>query len=166
LTPDNSDTITIYTDGSCHGNPGPGGYAAVVLHGDERKEISDGYRRTTNNRMEIMGAVAALESLKAACRVMVYSDSAYLVNAMNGRWPHAWQKNGWRRRGGQPALNPDLWKRLLGLCETHRVAFKHVRAHRNNVENNRCDALANAAASRSDLAPDPGYASAPQQKML
>jgi len=166
LTPDTFDTVTIYTDGSCHGNPGPGGYAAVALDGGGRVEISGGYRRTTNNRMEIMGALAALESLKGARRVLVNSDSAYLVNAMNGRWPQAWRKNGWRRRGNQPALNPDLWKRMLALCETHRVTFKHVRAHRDNQENNRCDALANAAASRSDLAPDPGYAPASQQKLL
>ncbi len=166
MTPDRSDTVTIYTDGSCHGNPGSGGYAAVVLDGGGRVEISGGYRRTTNNRMEIMGAVAALESLKGARRVILHSDSAYLVNAMNGRWPHAWRKNGWRRRGSQPALNPDLWKRLLVLCETHRVAFKHVRAHQGNTENNRCDTLANAAASRADLAPDPGYLPPAQPKLL
>ena len=91
MTPDKSDTVTIYTDGSCHGNPGPGGYAAVVLDGGGRVEISGGYRRTTNNRMEIMGAVAALESLKTARRVVLNSDSAYLVNAMNGHWPQAWR---------------------------------------------------------------------------
>ena len=158
--------VTVYTDGSCHGNPGPGGYAAVV-HGEAgRMELSGGFSLTTNNRMEIMGAVAALETLRQASRVVLYSDSSYLVNAMNGGWPQAWRARGWRRRRNAPALNADLWARLLELCETHQVTFRHLRGHRGDRENNRCDELANAEASRANLPPDPGYPDRPQQPTL
>jgi ribonuclease HI len=158
--------ITVYTDGSCHGNPGPGGYAAVI-HGEAgRIEISGGFALTTNNRMEIMGAVAALESLHGASQVVLYSDSTYLVNAMRGGWPQAWRAHGWRRRKNAPARNADLWARLLELCEVHQVTFRHLRGHRDNRENNRCDELANAVASRTDLPPDPGYPGRQQQPKL
>ncbi|HKP97559.1 MAG TPA: ribonuclease HI [Fibrobacteria bacterium] len=156
---DGSDSITIYTDGGCLGNPGPGGYGAVLLYRDHRKELSGGYRLTTNNRMELMGAIAALEALKARSKAVLHTDSQYVVNAMEKGWAQKWRRNGWRKPDKQPAMNPDLWERLLDLCSRHEVKFAWVRGHAGNVENERCDALANQAATRKDLPPDPGYGS-------
>jgi ribonuclease HI len=149
--------VTIYTDGACLGNPGPGGYGVVLLHGSNRKELSKGFRRTTNNRMELLAAIAGVEVLKNACRVTLYSDSQYLVNAMENGWAERWRKNGWRRNKQEAALNPDLWDRLLGLCEIHRVKFQWVRGHAGTPENERCDELAQAAARGADLAIDQVY---------
>ncbi len=145
---------------------GPGGYAAVILAPGARRELSGGYRVTTNNRMEMMGAIAALESLPGCQAVTLYSDSSYLVNTMKGGWAVTWRANGWRRRGNQPALNPDLWERLLNLRERHRVEFRHIKGHAHSRENNRCDALANAAASLPDLPPDPGHRETRQRKLF
>jgi ribonuclease HI len=155
-----SDTIniTIYADGGCLGNPGPGGYGAVLLQGDRRKELSGGFRLTTNNRMELMGAIMALEALKARCKVTLHSDSQYVVNAVEKGWAQKWRRNGWRKPDKQMAMNPDLWERLLDLCSGHDVKFVWVRGHNGNVENERCDALANAAQAKKDLPPDTGYA--------
>jgi len=151
------ETIRIYSDGGCLGNPGPGGYGAVLLYGDHRKELSGGYRLTTNNRMELMGAIAALEALKAPSKVILHSDSQYVVNAVEKGWARKWRRNGWRKPDKQMAMNPDLWERLLDLCDLHDVRFVWVRGHNGDVENERCDALANRESARKDLPPDTGY---------
>ena len=134
--------VTIYTDGACSGNPGPGGWGAILRYGKFEKELSGGEKQTTNNRMELLGAISALEALKEPCRVELYSDSKYLVDAMSQGWASRWQKNGWKRNRTDPALNPDLWQRLLDLCQTHAVTFHWVKGHAENEYNNRCDALA------------------------
>ncbi len=149
--------ITIYTDGACLGNPGPGGYGVVFLYGQVRKEMSGGFRRTTNNRMEIMAAIVGLEALKEKCRVTIYSDSQYLVKAIAEGWARRWRANHWMRNKTDRAINPDLWARLLKLCETHEVEFKWVRGHSANAENIRCDELAVAAANSPNLPVDQGY---------
>lgn len=149
--------IHIYTDGGCLGNPGPGGYGAVLKRGDRRKEMSGGFRLTTNNRMELMGAIAALEALSAPSKVKLHSDSRYVVDAVEKGWARKWRSNGWRKPDKQMAMNPDLWERLLDLCARHQVRFEWVRGHSGNVENERCDVLANQAATKKDLPPDPGY---------
>ena len=146
--------VIIYTDGACSGNPGPGGYGAVMLYQGHRRELSAGFRDTTNNRMEIMAAIASLEALKEKCSVTLYTDSQYLVNAMEKGWAKKWQANGWMRNKKEPALNPDLWERLLTLCQYHKVTFLWVRGHSGNPENERCDQLAVAASKQPDLPPD------------
>ncbi len=153
--------VTIYTDGACVGNPGPGGYGTVLLHGDRRRELSGGYRRTTNNRMELLAAIVGLEALKGRCRVTLHSDSQYLVNAMEKGWAEKWRANGWRRGKRGKALNPDLWDRLLGLCEHHDVKFHWVRGHSGNPENERCDKLAVEAAHQKGLLVDEAYEAGP-----
>jgi len=157
--------VTIYTDGACHGNPGPGGYGAVLLYEGHRKELSGGFCRTTNNRMEILAAVAALEALKQECRVTLYSDSQYLVNAMQQGWALRWRANNWRRNKKEPALNPDLWLRLLTCVEKHQVEFRWLRGHAGHAENERCDQLAMEAAQGTNLAVDFGYEKAQHQQM-
>jgi len=149
--------IEIYTDGACRGNPGPGGYGAILIYGEHRRELSGGFAETTNNRMEILGAVVGLEALKEPCEVILRSDSSYLVNAVRKDWIGRWKRNGWRKVDRNPVLNADLWKRLLALLETHPAEFVWVKGHASNAENNRCDELARAAAAKSKLPPDPGY---------
>ena len=149
--------VIVHTDGACTGNPGPGGYGAVLAHGDNRRELSGGYRRTTNNRMELMGPIKSLEALKESCRVTLYSDSRYVVDAVEKGWAKRWQANGWMRNKKEPAINPDLWKQLLALCEQHDVEFRWVRGHAGNPENERCDQLAVQAAQQSNLPIDKGY---------
>lgn len=149
--------VTIFTDGACLGNPGPGGYAAILLYGKHRKEIAGGCRRTTNNRMEIMAAIAALRALKTPCEVDLYSDSQYLVNAMTKGWARRWQTQGWMRTKSEPAKNPDLWEELLRLCRIHQVHFHWLRGHDGHPDNERCDYLATQAAQAPDLPPDQGY---------
>jgi len=149
--------VTIYSDGACRGNPGPGGYGVVLLHEGHRKELSGGYRLTTNNRMELMGAIAGLRALKSPCAVTLYSDSQYVVNAMTQGWVKRWQARGWMRTKTEPAKNPDLWQMLLELCARHKVAFRWVQGHAGDPENERCDTLANTAATQPELPPDPGY---------
>jgi ribonuclease HI len=149
--------VTIYTDGACKGNPGPGGYGSVLSYGKHRSELSGGFAKTTNNRMEIIAAVKAFEKLKFPCEVELYSDSKYLVNAMTEGWALRWRANGWMRNNKESAQNHDLWKRLLELCEIHRTKFIWVKGHAANEENNRCDQLAVAAAMNTDLPPDNGY---------
>jgi ribonuclease HI len=151
--------VTIYTDGACIGNPGPGGYAAILFYRGHRREVSGGYRRTTNNRMEIMAAIAGLSALTEKCRVKLYSDSEYLVNAMSRRWAERWRANGWRRNKREKALNADLWERLLHLCEYHDVHFDWVKGHAGTEENVRCDELAVQAAQQPNLPVDDGYVS-------
>lgn len=149
--------IEIYTDGACTGNPGPGGYGVVLLYGQHRKELSGGYRLTTNNRMELMGAIVGLQSLKKKCAVTVYSDSKYVVEAIELGWAARWKANGWKRNKKEKAVNPDLWDQLLTLCSQHQVSFKWVKGHSGVPENERCDRLAVEAAAQSDLPIDEGY---------
>lgn len=149
--------VVIYTDGACEPNPGPGGYGIVLLYGKARKEIADGFRLTTNNRMEIYAAIKGLELLKEPCQVTVYSDSQYLVNAMMQGWVTNWRRKNWWRTSKERAVNIDLWERLLSLCENHQVEFVWVRGHAGDPENERCDKLSYAALRRSDLPIDDGY---------
>ncbi len=149
--------VTIYTDGSCMVNPGPGGYGAVLLFGAHRREISGGYRRTTNNRMEIMAVIAALEALTERCQVTLYSDSQYVVNAISKGWAQRWQANDWKRNKREMAVNPDLWERLLQACKSHQVDFQWLRGHSGIEENERCDRLAFDAANQAGLPEDNGY---------
>jgi ribonuclease HI len=150
--------VIIYTDGGAVGNPGPGGYGAVVLCGATRNELSGGYRRTTNNRMELMACLVALESLVEPSRVVVYSDSKYLVNAISKGWIRRWQKENWKRpEDGSARPNTDLWKRLLALLDSHDVEFRWVKGHAGTRENERCDKLAVAASRRTNLPVDEGY---------
>ena len=134
--------VTIYTDGACSGNPGPGGYGAILMYGSHKKELSGGDANTTNNRMELMGVITALEALNRPCQVDLYTDSQYVVNAIEKGWARKWQANGWMRNKKDKALNPDLWQRLLDLLETHQVTFHWVKGHAENPYNNRCDELA------------------------
>ena len=149
--------VTIYTDGSCLRNPGPGGYAAVLLAGSRRKEVSGGFRRTTNNRMELMAAIAGLAQLKTRCAVRVYSDSTYLVRTINRGSIRRSREHGWVGSGGLRRLNSDLWEQLLRLCDDREVTFIWVRGHSRNPENRRCDELADAAARCHDLPADVVY---------
>ncbi len=160
MTEENVDVV-IYTDGACEPNPGAGGYGAVLLAGDRRKEISGGFRLTTNNRMEVYAAIAGLEALRRPCKVTIYSDSQYLVNAMNEGWVERWKSRNWWRTKKEQALNVDLWKRLLALCETHEVSFVWVRGHSGNPENERCDKLSYAVLRQKDLPPDELYENPP-----
>lgn len=134
--------VTIYTDGACSGNPGPGGYGAILMYGEHRLELSGGEAMTTNNRMELMGVIAALKALKRPCTVDLYTDSQYVVNAVEKGWARRWQANGWMRTKRDKALNVDLWQTLLELMEVHQVRFHWVKGHAENPYNNRCDQLA------------------------
>ena len=138
-------TVTIYTDGACSGNPGPGGWACVLLHGEQKKELSGGEAHTTNQRMELAAAIEGLAALKQPCHVLLYSDSAYLVNAFRQRWLDNWQKNGWKNSKKQPVENQDLWQKLLTLNRTHEVEWRKVQGHAGDLYNERCDTLARAA---------------------
>ncbi|GAA0377273.1 ribonuclease HI [Bacillus horti] len=137
--------IEIYTDGACSGNPGPGGWAAVLLYGEHVKELSGGHEHTTNQRMELQAAISALDALKAPCDVKLYSDSAYMVNCFQQNWHVKWVANGWKNSKGKPVENQELWKQLLTLTDTHKVEFIKVKGHADNKWNNRCDELAVAA---------------------
>jgi ribonuclease HI len=152
--------VKIYTDGACQGNPGPGGYAAILVCGDRQREIWGGYSHTTNNRMEMMAAISALSALKAPCEVALYSDSKYLVEAMTKKWYSKWKKNGWQTSTGTPVKNIDLWQQLLALIEQHRVLFLWVRGHAGHAQNERCDELAVHACRQKNLPVDPGFTAA------
>ena len=145
--------VTIYTDGACLGNPGPGGYAAVLLQGKHRKELSGGYRRTTNNRMEIMAAIAGLETLNRRCTVTLRTDSKYVQQSISLGWAKRWRAKAWKHQEGK-RLNWDLWERLLNVCARHEVEFVWVRGHAGNTENERCDVLSVHAAHQKCLPPD------------
>ena len=151
--------VTLYTDGGCEPNPGTGGYGAVLVCGDQTRELSGGFERTTNNRMEIFAAIAGLEALAAPSRVTLVSDSRYLVDAMALGWAKRWRANGWRRTQKERAVNADLWQRLLLLCERHSVAFQWTRGHAGHEQNERCDVLAMTALKQPGLPADTGYAS-------
>lgn len=137
--------ITIYTDGACSGNPGDGGYGAILMYGDYVKEISGGERNTTNNRMEMKAVIEALKMLKEPCEVEVYSDSAYVVNAFNENWIENWRTRNWRKSDGKAVLNVELWQALIKLTNKHSVKFVKVKGHSDNEYNNRCDELARGA---------------------
>lgn len=141
-------TITIYTDGACSGNPGPGGYGVVMIAGEHRKELSGGEAQTTNNRMEILGVIIALEALKQPRDVVLFSDSKYVVDAIEKGWVVRWRQNGWMRNSKDPALNVDLWERMLPLLDKHQVKFQWIKGHAGHPENERCDQLAREAIGR------------------
>ncbi len=140
--------VEIFTDGACSGNPGPGGYGAILRYKDHEKELSGGEAVTTNNRMELMAAITALESLKEPCDVTLCSDSKYMIDAIEKKWVYKWKANGWMRNKKDPALNPDLWQRLLDQLEHHNVTLVWVKGHAGHPENERCDALAVAQSNK------------------
>ena len=151
--------VSIYTDGACQPNPGAGGYGIILVEDGRRRELSGGFRLTTNNRMELLSVIRALQALPAGrCRVTIFSDSQYVVRMYSAGHAQRWRAGGWTRNGGRdPALNPDLWGELLDLCARHDVTFEWVRGHADHPENTRCDELAVAARMAGNLPPDPGY---------
>ena len=155
-TSDGLKHVVIYTDGACTGNPGPGGYGVVMLHGEHRKELSGGFRLTTNNRMEMLACIVGLRSLTEPSAVTLYSDSQYVINSMTKGWARRWKKNNWKR-GDEDVRNPDLWRQMLDLCDKHKVRFNWVRGHAGNKENERCDQLARGAALGFEMAIDSVY---------
>ena len=137
--------VEIYTDGACKGNPGPGGYGAILVYGGQERVLSGGEPSTTNNRMELTAAIAALERLREPCEVTLTSDSRYLVDGVTKGWARSWQRNGWKTSSKSPVENQDLWKLLLLHVKNHRVRFVKVKGHSDNAYNNRCDEMAVAA---------------------
>ncbi len=140
--------VDMYSDGACSGNPGPGGYGTILVFGELERELSGGEKNTTNNRMELSGAIAGLEALKYPCEVTLYSDSKYLVDGITKGWAEKWRANNWVKSDKKPALNSDLWGRLLDLLEIHKVTFVWVKGHNGHHYNERCDALAVAEAEK------------------
>ncbi len=143
--------IQIYTDGACSGNPGPGGYGVILKFNGTEKTLSKGFKDTTNNRMELRAVIAGLDALKEKCKVQIYSDSKYIIDAVNNGWAIRWKKNGWKRNKKDYALNPDLWEKLLDLISQHEIQFIWVKGHAGHDENERCDKLAVAAAAQLNL---------------
>ncbi|MBR6509388.1 MAG: ribonuclease HI [Clostridia bacterium] len=135
-------TVEIFTDGACSGNPGPGGWGAILRFGKAEKELSGGEKDTTNNRMELTAVIMALSALKEPCKVILTTDSKYVADGILKGWASSWQKNGWRKADKKPALNPDLWEKLLELCDVHEVEINWVKGHAGHPENERCDKLA------------------------
>ncbi len=159
---DESTDIVIYTDGSSLNNPGPGGYGVVILEAGREKELSGGYRLTTNNRMEMMAAIVALRQLETGTKpIKLYSDSSYLVNGINKGWVKKWQSNGWKKSDGQDVLNIDLWQELIQLAANNNVQFRWVKGHAGNVYNEQCDQLAVNFAKQKSLPVDSGYEARP-----
>ena len=140
--------VIIYTDGACSGNPCPGGWGSILMYQENRKEISGGRKDTTNNVMELTAVIEALKLLKFKCKVRVYSDSAYVVNAFNQKWIYGWMKNGWKNASKEPVKNKELWEELYGLTKSHDVTFIKVKGHSDNEYNNRCDEMAREAITR------------------
>lgn len=134
--------IDLFTDGACSGNPGPGGWGVVLRYGSAEKELSGGEENTTNNRMELTAAIEGLSALKERCHVRLVTDSKYVADGISKGWAHSWQQNGWRKGDKKPALNPDLWEKLLGLIDAHEVEIEWVKGHAGHPENERCDELA------------------------
>ena len=134
--------VELYSDGACSGNPGPGGYGTILVCGDKEREFSGGEVSTTNNRMELMGTIVGLEALKYPCVVTVYSDSKYMIDSINLGWVYGWKKKGWIKSDKKPAMNVDLWERLLALLEVHQVSFVWIKGHHGHPYNERCDKLA------------------------
>lgn len=135
-------TVTIYTDGACSGNPGPGGWGAILEYQGKERELHGGEANTTNNRMELTGVIAALEALNEPCVVELYSDSKYVMDGLSKGWAASWRRNGWKKKDKKPALNPDLWERLLQLTERHTVRCHWIKGHAENEKNERCDRMA------------------------
>ncbi len=144
----NRKEITLYSDGACSGNPGPGGWGAILRYKGTEKELSGGEKETTNNRMELMGVISGLESLKEPCQVTVVTDSQYIANAFTQHWLDNWQKNGWKTAGKKPVKNKELWERLLKQAAIHQLGWQWIRGHSGHPENERCDQLAVAARDR------------------
>jgi ribonuclease HI len=157
LEPDMDEPVKMYTDGACKGNPGPGGYGVVLLAGERRKELSGGFRKTTNNRMELLACIEGLRSLKRPCTVELTSDSSYVVNAIEKGWAKRWRSKGWKLSPSKPAKNSDLWKQLLDLCAEHTVSFHWVKGHAGHPENERCDVLAVEASQLKELPADMAF---------
>lgn len=149
--------VIIYTDGSSRGNPGPGGYGAILLAGEHKKELTAGFKKTTNNRMELLAAIVALEALKKPCAVELISDSKYVIDAMRKDWIGGWKKKGWSRGPNKPLKNADLWKRLDLAHASHQMTWSWVKGHAGNPMNERCDELAFGSASGDDLLDDEGF---------
>ena len=141
--------VQIFTDGACSGNPGAGGYGAILRFGAHEKEISGGFAQTTNKRMELLAAIEALKLLKEPCKVTLYTDSQYLANGITKGWAKSWKARGWKKSNKEPALNPELWEELLRLCDIHTVEIVWIKGHAGHPENERCDQLAVAAAARA-----------------
>lgn len=141
----NKKTVILYTDGACSGNPGLGGYGGILMYGSIEREYSGAAPDTTNNRMEVLAVIEGLRRLKYPCKVEIYSDSAYTVNAFNNGWIYAWKKSNWRKADGKAVLNVDLWEELYALTKVHEITFHKVAGHADNEHNNRCDALARGA---------------------
>lgn len=149
--------VEIYTDGACSGNPGPGGYGVIMKYADTEKELSQGYKHTTNNRMEMRALISALQQLKERCEVKIYSDSKYIVDAVNNGWAKKWRANGWRRNKKEMALNPDLWDALLNLLDGQDFTISWVKGHAGHYENERCDELAVSACNSDNPIEDNGF---------
>ena len=141
-------TVTLYTDGACSGNPGPGGWGAILEYMGTEKELSGGEESTTNNRMELTAVIEGLQALKEPCIVELYSDSKYVIDGLSKGWAEGWRKNGWKKADKKPALNPDLWEQLLNLVAKHQLRYHWVKGHAENPKNNRCDALAVAESKK------------------
>jgi len=154
---DSEDRIIIYSDGGSLGNPGPGGYGTVIINGANRRELTGGFKKTTNNRMELKGAIAGLKEFEKPSKIVLRTDSQYVVRGVMEGWAKKWQKNGWMRTKSEPAENYDLWKELLDLTIKHDVIFEWVKGHAGHSENERCDELARAASARPGLATDENY---------
>jgi len=151
--------VVIYTDGACSGNPGPGGYGAVLIYKTWRKEISAGYRWTTNNRMELLALIESVDLLKEPCKLSIFSDSKYVIQGFTKGWMAGWRKNGWITASKKPVQNRDLWERLDTLLGGHEFSFTWVKGHAENKENNRCDALAVSASKKNPDTIDEGFES-------
>lgn len=149
--------VNLYTDGACSGNPGRGGYGAILSYNGHEKVMSEGFLLTTNNRMELLAAIVGLEALKEPCKVTLYSDSKYLVDAVEKGWVYSWRKKGWKKSDGKPALNPDLWERMLAQLKIHDVTLVWLKGHAGHEYNERCDALAVEAYNSKELGHDEIY---------
>jgi len=154
--------VTIFTDGGCEPNPGPGGYGVILIYGNTQKELTGGFSLTTNNRMELFAAIAGLQAIKFPCMVILYSDSRYLVDAMTKGWAKKWRENGWWRNKKAKAYNIDLWEKLIDLCNKHQVEFKWVKGHAGLGANERCDELSMEALKQPNLTADEGYEQRPE----
>ena len=149
--------VVVYTDGGARGNPGPGGYGAILTFGKHRKELKGAFDHTTNNRMELMAVISALESLSESCQVLLYSDSKYVIDALTKNWLKGWKRKGWIKSDKKPVLNQDLWRRLDASESRHEMTWKWVKGHAGNPLNERCDELVHEAIDEGNLQTDQGY---------
>jgi ribonuclease HI len=149
--------VTLYSDGACSGNPGPGGFGSILVYGPHRQELAKGYKHTTNNRMELLGVIEPMEILTEPCKVHAITDSQYVANAVNKGWIQNWVKKGWKTAARKPVKNQDLWNRLIKMMDKHSLTIEWVRGHDGHAENERCDKIAVAARESTDLVEDSGY---------